>query len=99
MYFNQFQQQRTEVIHVNGENGARAYQMMPNSSALLLDDTAPIVWLCQTDGAGYKTVTPYEIKPYEPTPPININALEHRIAKLEEVINHGESNNKNVEKE
>lgn len=43
MYFNQFQQAKTEVIHVK--------------------------------------------------PPINLNALEHRIAKLEEVINHGESNN------
>lgn len=34
--------QKYEVIRVNGENGARALQMMPNSSVLLLDDTAPI---------------------------------------------------------
>lgn len=99
MYYNQFQQQRIEVIHVNGENGARAYQMAPNSSALLLDDTAPLVWLCQTDGAGYKTVTPYEISPYEPKPPVNISALEERITKLEEELKRGKSNTRNVEEE
>lgn len=42
---------RYEVIQVNGENGARAFAMAPNSSALLMDATAPIVWLCTTDGA------------------------------------------------
>ena len=41
---------RYEVIQVNGENGARAFAMAPNSSALLMDATAPIVWLCTTDG-------------------------------------------------
>ena len=44
-----------QVTRVSGENGANAFQMGPNSSALLLDETAPIVWFVQTDGAGYKT--------------------------------------------
>lgn len=39
-----------EIIRVNGENGAQALQMSPNSEAIVLDDTAPMVWLCQTDG-------------------------------------------------
>ena len=30
-------QVRSEIVKVNGENGARAYQLAPNSSALLLD--------------------------------------------------------------
>ena len=34
---------RQEVVRVNGKNGAEAYQMAPNSSILLLDETAPIV--------------------------------------------------------
>ena len=97
--FNQpfmFQQpQRTEIIHVNGENGATAFQMMPNSQALLLDDTAPLVWLAQTDGAGYKTLTPYEIKPYEKKEPIK--SLEERIERLEAMLN--ESNVAKVESE
>lgn len=76
-----------QIIHVNGENGARAFQMMPNSSALLLDDTAPLIWLAQTDGAGYQTVTPFEIKPYTPPKPIDINELMSRLERIEDKLN------------
>lgn len=84
--YSQQGQSRTEIVKVNGENGARAYQIAPNSSALLLDETAPIVWLVQTDGAGYKTVAPYTIAPFQPEPPINAKDLEARIARLESMI-------------
>lgn len=77
------QPQRTDIIHVNGENGAKAYQMAPNSNILLLDDTAPIIWLKQTDGAGYPSLTPYSITPYQPEPPIDLKALEDRLSRLE----------------
>lgn len=74
------------IIHVNGENGARAFRMAPNCDALLLDDTAPLVWLVQTDGAGYTTVTPYTVSPYQPETPADVRGLEERIKKLEEMI-------------
>lgn len=83
---------KTEIIHVNGQNGAQAFQMMPNSQALLLDDTAPIIWLAQTDGAGYKTVTPYTISPYQPEPEIDLKDIDSRLKKLEEVMNNAKSN-------
>lgn len=79
--------QRNEVVKVNGANGANALNMPPNSSMLALDLNDPIVWLCQSDGAGYKTVTPYEIKPYQPKAPIDVELLEQRIMKLEEQVN------------
>ena len=79
--------QRYEIVHVNGRNGADMFQMAPNSNNLLLDDTAPIVWLVQTDGAGYKTLTPFDITPHKDTPPVDISSLESRITKLEEIIN------------
>lgn len=79
---------KTEIIHVNGQNGAQAFQMMPNSQALLLDDTAPIVWLAQTDGAGYKTVTPYTIAPYQPEPEIDLKDIDARLRRIEEVMNN-----------
>ena len=72
-----------QVIQVSGENGARAFQMPANSSTLLLDNSAPIVWFVQTDGAGYKTVTPYDINPHIEKPPVDVKALEERIAMLE----------------
>ena len=84
---------KTEIIHVNGENGARALQMLPNSQALLLDDTAPLVWLAQTDGAGYKTVTPYTIAPYQPEPEVNLKDIDERLKKIEEEVkNYAKSN-------
>lgn len=79
--------QRCEIVKVNGENGARAYPLPPNSNILLLDETAPIVWLAQTDGAGYKTVMAYSITPYQSTTPDDYTSLEARIKKLEDMIN------------
>ena len=86
---------KQEVIKVNGENGARALQMSPNSSALLLDENAPIVWLVITDGAGYKTVSPYSITPYQPEPPVDVKSLEERIKRLEEALN-GKPNTRSI---
>lgn len=74
---------RYEVIQVNGENGARAFAMAPNSSALLMDATAPIVWLCTTDGAGYLTASPFSIAPYQQEKPVDVKTLEERIERLE----------------
>lgn len=85
IYQNNYPPQR--ITKVNGENGAKAYQLPPNSEALLLDETAPIVWLKTTDGAGYPSLAPYSITPYEPTPPVDVNGLEQRIKRLEEIIN------------
>ena len=82
---------RQELVKVNGRPGAEAYQMAPNSSALLLDETAPIVWLVQTDGAGYKSLSPYSISPYQPEPPVDVKSLLQRVEKLEAMINANES--------
>lgn len=85
--YPQFPFNSQQIVRVNGEGGARNYQMPPNSSALLLDETAPLVWLVQTDGAAYKTVTPYTIEPYKPTPQPDISSLVDRITRLEEMVN------------
>lgn len=78
---------KQEIIRVNGENGARAYQLAPNSSVLLLDEQSPIVWLKSTDGAGYASITPYTITPYQAEPSVDVKSLEERIKKLEERLN------------
>ena len=82
-----------QVIKVNGEAGARNLRMAPNSSALVLDETAPIVWYAQTDGTGYLTVTPFDITPHQAQPPVNLNDLVQRVNKLQEaLINVQQSN-------
>ena len=98
--FNQFIS-RQDVVRVNGRNGAEAYQMAPNSSILLLDETAPIVWLKTTDGASYPTITGYQITPIETQASrmadTKYSQLEERIAKLEEILD-GKSNASDVGK-
>ena len=90
----QFQQptipQKTEVVRVSGKGGAEAFQMAPNSSIVLLDETAPVIWLKTTDGAGYPTLTPYDIAPHKDPETINIQnmqSLEDRISRLESIVN------------
>lgn len=85
--YNQQQAPRYEIIHVNGQNGAQALQMAPNSNAIVMDDTAPLIWLCQTDGAGYKTVQAFDISPHKDAPAVDVSSLEERIARLEGIIN------------
>lgn len=89
----QLAQPRQEVVKVNGEPGARAYPMGPNSSALLLDVSGQIVWAVTTDGAGYKTVAPYDIAPHQEATTPDFGSLEARIARLEEKINGGTTGN------
>ena len=92
--FNPFQQPvpvqpaQQQVVRVNGDNGARAYQMGANSSALLLDESGVMIWLVTTDGAGYKTVSPYDINPHQTAQAPDYGSLEARINRLEEMI-HG----------
>lgn len=96
-----------QVIRVHGEEGAKAYGLAPNSSILLLDETQPVVWLKMTDGAGYPTITPYDIKPHEISsdgqqtiPTTSVTLLEERIKRIEDDIygddksNIGTINNK-----
>ena len=86
-YMQAVQPQKQEVVKVNGENGARAYPMGANSSALLLDESGLLLWLVTTDGAGYKSVGAYDITPHETTSAPDFTALEQRIARLEGLIN------------
>ena len=93
------QQPKQDVIKVNGENGARAFPIGANSSALLLDSSGELVWLVTTDGAGYKTVMPYDITPHQATPTPDFTTLEQRIERLEGIINGNTSDTSTARRE
>ena len=76
-----------QITRVNGRNGAKAFRLAPNSSILLMDENDPIVWLKQTDGAGYATVTPYTVAPYQAAAPVDVNSLENRVKRWEQILN------------
>ena len=78
--------QKTSVKRVSGEQGVDMFRMAPDSSELLLDETAPIIWLVTTDSAGYKTKYPYDIKPHEPEPKPDMKSLDERFSAIDERI-------------
>ena len=81
------QQNFQQIIKVNGIEGAKAFQLGANSSVMLLDAQEPIVWLKTSDGAGFSTITPYEISKVEKTENKDINLeLNSRIEKLEKKV-------------
>lgn len=95
-YNQQFQYQQLphyEIIQVNGKAGVDAFKMGPNSSVILVDETADLIWFVRTDGAGYKNATPFTITPYIEKPPVDINALCERVANMEATLNSLTQNN------
>lgn len=49
------------IIKVTGIEGAKAYQMPPNSIAALFDLNDDILYIKTTDGAGFPTIETYDI--------------------------------------
>ena len=95
-------QNQMQIPKVHGREGANAFPMGPNSSALAMDEGASIVWMMVTDSAGYKTVTPFDVTPHEETKPATTNDLkslldtmksfDERLSKLEGLEHVSESN-------
>ena len=87
------QQMQRHVTKVNGRPGADSFNMPPDSDDILLDMNEPIIYFVQTDGAGYKTVTPYDISPHKEVSQTDIlKDFDSRIKKLEEAMNNGKPN-------
>ena len=75
-----------QIIQVNGKASVDTIQLAPNSSVLLMDTTAPIVWMCVSDGVGKVTSTPYDITVHKEKPPIDVDSIEQRISNIEKII-------------
>ena len=93
-YNNPYYQQPThapifpqqQIIQVNGKASVDTIQLAPNSSLLAMDTTAPIVWMCISDGVGKVTSTPYDIVIHKEKPPVDISAIEQRLNTIEAAI-------------
>ncbi len=75
-----------QIIQVNGRTSVDTIQLAPNSSILVMDTSAPIVWMCVSDGIGKVTATPYDITIHQEKPPIDINDIEQRLAVIEQTL-------------
>lgn len=79
-----------QIIQVNGKASVDTIQLAPNSSVLLMDTTAPIVWMCVSDGVGKVSATAYDITPHKDKPPIDVENIEQRISNIEKIVSEME---------
>lgn len=100
--YQQYQppQMQQQVLRANGKASVDAIKLAPNSSVLVMDTTAPIVWLCVADSLGNCTSTAYDITPHIDAPPVDMGSIEQRLATLEkkmEGLSYVKSNDGNAE--
>ena len=99
MYYQPPYQQSFQITRVNGENGAKAFQMPPNSSIILLDESRAKVYIKETDGASYPKLSIYKLVPDTEDKlkdencesKEQIKKLEERIAVLERFVTNSKA--------
>lgn len=77
------QQPSNGLIRVTGIDGAKAYQMPPNSVAALFDDSYDIMYVKSTDGAGFPTIRVFDFYEHktEPAPVQSFQSMENYATK------------------
>lgn len=80
-----------QVLQANGKASIDALRMAPNSSVLIMDTTAPLVWLCTSDSLGNVTPSPYDITPHKDAPEpdsieARLTAVEANVSQMMEVL-------------
>ena len=75
-----------QVLQANGKASINALRMSPNSSVLIMDTTAPLVWLCTSDSLGNVTSIPYDITAHKDTPTPDVNSFESRLVAVENSV-------------
>lgn len=91
------------LIRVTGIDGAKAYQMPPNSVAALFDDSYDIMYVKSTDGAGFPTIRIFDFyehkeETHAQQPSVNIEnfatkqelqTLQSQIEEMKGLISNG----------
>ena len=80
-----------QILQANGKQSIDALQMSPNSSALIADTTAPVVWKCVSDSLGNVTATPFDITEHkdetvkvQESLVVIVSNIDERLKKVEE---------------
>lgn len=88
-------QQGMQLIRVTGMDGAKAYQMPPNSVVPLFDADNDIMYVKSTDGAGFPTIRAFAFQPVEDKPEpvpqyVTRDEFDAAMKHLMEAIDNGE---------
>lgn len=80
-----------QILQANGKASIDALRMSPNSSALIADSTAAIVWKCVSDSLGNVVAEPFDILPHKSEEQVAqdnlytlISEINDRLTRLEE---------------
>lgn len=83
-----------QIMQTNGKPTFDTFRMPPNSSILIADTSAPIVWKCTSDGLGNVSSEAFDITPHKDASVLDVSAIttilsemNTRITKLEEMNN------------
>ena len=100
--FSMYQQQpiqqnilpQQQIMQTNGKPTFDTFRMSPNSSILIADTSAPIVWKCTSDGLGNVSSEAFDITPHKDASVLDatsitaiLTEMNTRITKLEEMNN------------
>ena len=77
-------QQQTGLNRVTGIEGARAFQVPPNSVVPLFDDTQDVFYIKTTDSGGFPTLKGYRFTPIEDAPTQQAQGLTR--PEIEQII-------------
>ena len=91
--YNQNLPQGQQLIRVNGLEGAKAYQMGANSTAALFDSNNDIMYIKNTDGAGFRSIRAFKFVEMDlnSSTPISEYATKNELEQLrQEVKNYAE---------
>lgn len=79
-----------QILQANGKSSIDAIRMSPNSSVLIADTTAPIVWKCVSDGLGNVTAEAFDISHHKTEAEVEketttnlLNDISERLKRLE----------------
>ena len=90
---NMTPQTPTTLTRVTGIDGAKAYQMTPNSTVALFDNNEDIMYIKTTDGAGFPTIRTFafnEVVANNHTAPENVDYVTRdEFNKLKEELLNG----------
>ena len=91
-----------QILQANGKTSIDAIRMSPNSSVLIADTTAPIVWKCVSDGLGNVTKEAFDISHHKSEEEVEkettanlLNDISERLKRLE--TNYESFTNRNYE--
>ena len=106
MYYNNYKYPNysqynndTNLIFVNGLEGARGYRIRPQQTILLVDSTQSRIYLKSTDNLGIETMKTYSITEVENKETTDVETrldkIEDNLTKIMETISNNKGDNIN----